>query len=126
MLLFSRTLEPEEWEAWRGFLESQPSSAVEWAFDSWQRNGRFFPKPKDILELVAMYEDAKRPATFVRYEHHGQGYGEGDFLALWKMVSAESLRVGHKLTQGEIWQLLEDVDAQRPAGAPDFRRVRAD
>ena len=58
MLLFSRSLEPEEWEVWRGFLDHLPTQPVELAFQNWQRNGRFFPKPKDILDLVETYKVA--------------------------------------------------------------------
>lgn len=63
-LLFSRTLQPEEFEAWEQALAGVDPSAVIWAFADWQKNGRFFPKPKEILDLVASYR-AKNQRKFV-------------------------------------------------------------
>lgn len=120
-LLFGRVLDPSEIEIWRKFLQAIPKNAVLYAFENWQRNGRFFPKPKDILDLVDTYTAGKAPAMFTRYEHHGQGYGGGDMLALWKIVSAKGLAMGRKLSQQEIWDCLSQVDAKRPHGAPAWR-----
>lgn len=55
-LLFSRSLAAPEIEVWKQFLESYSQKAIEYAFENWQRNGRFFPKPKEILELVNAFK----------------------------------------------------------------------
>jgi hypothetical protein len=60
MLMFSKTLEPDEWAAWGKILEPLPSKAMGLAFENWQRNGKFFPKPKDILDLVEVYKTEHR------------------------------------------------------------------
>ncbi len=121
-LLFARTLEPGEWQIWGKFLEDVPDRAVEYAFSNWQKNGRFFPKPKDILDLVAAFEIGRDGTTRISFEHYGKGYGGGDFKALWKMVSAKSIGLGRKLTEPEIWEALGEIDKKRPGGAPAFRR----
>jgi hypothetical protein len=123
--LYARILTPEELEIWRKILEPLPQKALLYAFDNWQRNGRFFCKPIDILDLVDVYKRGLTPSVMPRYEHHGEGYNEGDMLALWKLVSAESIALKRKLTQGEIWKLLGEVDKKRPSGAPAFRKGAA-
>ena len=55
-LLFTRTLDASEIEVWKKFLEAEPPSAVTYAFENWQRNGRYFPRPHDILELIAVFK----------------------------------------------------------------------
>ena len=63
-LLYTRTLDPSEIEVWRKFLECEPPQAVVAAFENWQRNGRYFPRPHDILELVAAYK-VERQKQFI-------------------------------------------------------------
>ena len=63
-LLFSRTLDPAEIEVWRKFLEPIPPGPIVYAFENWQRNGRFFPKPKDILELVEVFKENSGERNF--------------------------------------------------------------
>lgn len=58
-LLFSRTVSPEEFEIWEQCLDHQPMPAIDYAFDAWQRNGRWFPKPADILQLIAVWKDGR-------------------------------------------------------------------
>jgi len=46
---------------WTQFLEPFSVAAVRYAFDNWNRNGRFFPKPKDIIEQVEAYKLSREP-----------------------------------------------------------------
>jgi len=39
-------------EYWSKLVANYPPDAVIWAFDNWTRNGDYFPKPKDIRQLV--------------------------------------------------------------------------
>lgn len=55
-LLWSRTLQPEEFEAWEEALKGVDSGAAIWAFSESRKTARFFPKPKDILDLVCTYK----------------------------------------------------------------------
>lgn len=38
------------------FLDPVPVKYLRDAFDNWNRNGRYFPKPKDIADLVEVYK----------------------------------------------------------------------
>lgn len=47
---------------WKELLDSYPAPAIEWAFDNWNRNGEFFPKPKDITRLIEAYRESNEAA----------------------------------------------------------------
>ena len=49
--LFAKELTKEEVEFWGQFLNPFSTAELKYAFDNWNRNGRFFPKPKDISDL---------------------------------------------------------------------------
>lgn len=53
--LFQVTLAETDWKIWNKAIGRYKDEAIEWAFESWQRNGRFFPKPAEILSLLATY-----------------------------------------------------------------------
>ncbi len=121
-LLFSRVLTVEEIQVWKGFLETYSASAIEYAFENWQRNGHFFPKPAQILELIRAYHIQHRSDYVQHYEHHGEGYGETDVLILWKMYQAMSAQVGgRKLTKKEKAALMDELDKKRES-VPEWRR----
>lgn len=121
--LYARVISPEEFEIWGKLLSPIQRRALVYAFENWQRNGRYFCKPIDIIDLIEIYKRTSRNDGPTIYEHHGQGYGQGDMLGLWKLVSQKSIQVARKLTEAEIWQLLDVVDAKRPSGPADFRRT---
>lgn len=58
--LFSRELSVEEVGIWKKLLESFPSKGIEQAFENYQREGKFFPKPKDIIERIEDWKAANR------------------------------------------------------------------
>lgn len=121
-LMFSRKLEKAEVTIWGDFLHNLDPQAVQYAFDNWNRNGRYFPKPKDILELVDVYKIETTP-TGPHCEpecqaRHGKGYDEHDMLWLWKKVSA--LVKAQKPVVYEA--LLAELDSKREGGPPEWRR----
>lgn len=59
-LLFSRVLTAEEGAAWKTFLSPYSSKAIEWAFEEFQKSHHYFPKPKEILDLVEEFKIQKR------------------------------------------------------------------
>lgn len=122
MLLFSRSLEPEEWGAWRAFLGELNPDAVTYAFDNWNRNGRFFPKPKDILDLVATHKIETTQKVSCEPEckmRHGKGYDEHDMLWLWKKIQAKVAT--NQPIQYEA--LLDELDSKRQNGPPVWRQL---
>ena len=127
-----KTLEPEEIEHWHQDLSPFPVKAIEWAFDNWRRNGRFFPVYGDILDLCVAWA----PAEKVGYtkcdaqcrERHRRGYGEVDVkilneLVVSKVKAADRLRQ-NRLTDAEIEEILDQVDKKR-GYSPDWRKQRA-
>lgn len=44
---------------WSKFLAQYPAQAVIWAFDNWTRNAEYFPKPKDITQLVSTWRESQ-------------------------------------------------------------------
>jgi hypothetical protein len=55
-LLFSKVLHPEVIEGWKSFLGTYSPKAIDWAFDQWNQSGRYFPKPKEILDLISQFK----------------------------------------------------------------------
>lgn len=53
--LFGKQLDDEEGQFWAQFLKPFPLAEVRYAFDNWNRNAKFFPKPKDIGDLCEAY-----------------------------------------------------------------------
>ena len=58
-LLFSKEMPDEEQNYWLSVMDPISVAGWRYAFENWNRNGRFFPKPKDILELVDAYKLSK-------------------------------------------------------------------
>lgn len=54
--LFAKELTEEEIKFWIAFLTPLSLAEVRYAFDNWNRNGRFFPKPKDIGDLCEAFK----------------------------------------------------------------------
>src|SRR6266850_7607674 len=50
--IFQKDLTATDLKVWGGILYEFSDAAVSWAMDNWNRNGRFFPKPAEILELL--------------------------------------------------------------------------
>jgi hypothetical protein len=120
-MLYARVIQAEEFSIWKKFLESEPPQAVDWAFQDWQRNGRFFPRPHDILELIAAFKVKIDPPKRERYEHHGEGYGEQDIKLLWRLQKEKRTAVNRPLTDAEIDGLLNELDRRRGA-SPAWRK----
>ena len=113
-LLFSRSLTPEEAQVWKDFLASYPSLAIDWAFENWQRNGHYFPKPAQILELIRAYHVEHKETSPPRYEHHGEGFGEGDVLALWKIYQEKYPHPpSRRLTYEQRQDLVDEIERRR-------------
>lgn len=43
---------------WKETLSEYPPVAIEWAFQNWNRNGDFFPKPRDIIRLIETWRES--------------------------------------------------------------------
>lgn len=43
---------------WKETLSEYPPTAIGWAFQNWNRNGDFFPKPRDIIRLIETWRES--------------------------------------------------------------------
>jgi len=119
--IFSKDLAPEEIQFWKNFLQPFGLPEIEYAFENWNRNGRYFPKPAEIKELIESYRESKRPAYRLQAPPMPGGFGKVEILALWGLVNKrveEFKKSGQPyipLTDDEITELCQQVAAKRDA-----------
>jgi len=53
--VFNRELTEADYALWEKLLAPYPLNAIEYAFDNWGRNGKAWPKPANILELIGAW-----------------------------------------------------------------------
>jgi hypothetical protein len=103
------------------FLDPIPVATLRYAFDNWNRNGEFFPKPKNIGDLVQAYSvDSKGTGWKCDAEcqaRHGKGYHSNDMLWLFKRMEKE-IAAGRKVDSAA---LMDELDRKRAGGAPEWR-----
>lgn len=112
-----------EIEHWHQDLGSFPMEAIEYAFDSWRRNARFFPVYADIVELCGAWRSSQKSSSSCDDEckaRHHRGYGWNDILKLWKMAAAKRAEVNRKLTESEWETLWTELDKWR-GRPPDWK-----
>lgn len=117
--IFSKDLIEAEIRFWWEFLDCFTDQEVSYAFENWNRNGKFFPKPGDIREQVEAYRDSVRPA-YRASAKPGSGFGKIEVLALWKLVN-DRMHIFKKsnesyipLSDYEIDKLCQQVEVKRP------------
>src|SRR2546430_5429570 len=108
-MLFSKEMSEELVELWAGLLAAYSVTECEYAFDNWNRNGHFFPKPAQIIEQIAAYREQNRYQV-KRDPQAGKGYGEKDVLILWKLVRERMAENPYPLTEREQAMLLDKLD----------------
>jgi len=112
-LLFSRQLTTDEGKVWMDLVGIYSSKAIEFAFENWQRNGRFFPKPKEIIDLCESYKQSQ----LVEYRPCGQCYD--GWLYLQKDGTPyrrdEDPHIGAKVKRCECWYNWRTVQKEAAA-----------
>jgi hypothetical protein len=109
-LFWSKELTEELMQAWEEILKNCSVAECEYACEHWLRNGHYWPKPADLLELVSVYRDGNRYLRGERYEHHGTGYGETEVQLLWKLFSRRRERLQGPLGNEDTKILLDELD----------------
>jgi hypothetical protein len=119
---FQREMEESDFQRWLRDLARFPIAAIEFAFEKWHENGRFFPQPADIRDLcnawtpnIPVYMDGCNALCKLR---HGKGYGTADVLWLYGQYMKK--RKGSALNEPEIEILLDMLDKHRKH-APAWR-----
>jgi hypothetical protein len=103
---------------------------LRFAFDNWNRNGRYFPKPKDVLEQVEVYRQTVPKNKYgypdcdaICKAQHGKGYSGEDILWLWKRYNDMLATLPNRaMTEAEVDGLLRELDSRRKGGAPEWRK----
>jgi hypothetical protein len=109
-VLFSKELTEELVLLWDSILASCSVEECEYAMDQWMRNGKFFPKPANVLELVETYRDGNRYRNPPRYENQGKGYGEADVLILAKLHGKRRAHLQGPLSDKDLADLVDELD----------------
>jgi hypothetical protein len=132
--MFAKELTDEEVRVWNDFLREYSLPELRYAFENWVRNSRFFPKPKDIVDLVEAFRVTQKDRSGYPgcddqcKSRHFRGYGENDVK--WLMKRCEMMKdmtdpqATKRMTESEIEQLLSELDSKREGGAPEWRRNR--
>lgn len=120
--LFGKELSGSELEIWTSVLHRYPDSSVDWACATWQRNGKFFPKPSEILELIQSFMATQSQPQKCEQEcqrRHGKGYHTNDVNWLFKRYLV-AIKDDPK---ANLTDLLDELDSKRQGGAPEWRKV---
>ncbi len=118
-----KDLTAAEIDLWHRDLGNFTKGAIEYAFECWRRNGRFFPVYGDILDLCIAFtppEVTKRGCSIECRERHGKGYNENDVAKLFKLYETRMSQLSRPMTDAEIDTLLDDLDKWR-GKHPDWR-----
>ena len=119
----------EEIGNWERDLDHFTVEQIEWAFDCWRRNGRWFPVYGDIIDLCIAYEPPTKSThqpgcSRECKERHWRGYSGQDMIILYelynKKIAAEKRPKDKPLTDAEMDLLLDQLDKHR-GKAPGWR-----
>lgn len=109
-------------EQWHLDLASYPTDGIEWALDSWGRNAKKLPALSDLTQLLATWMGGAVPKYACEcQELHGKGYGINDLHLLLKKRFADWER-GVRWSKEDWDHALNEIDAQRAGGAPEWRQ----
>ena len=121
--LFNTLLTEDVLRIWKDLLNYCSDAEAVRALKEWQYQGTYFPKPQEILQLVANERDRqkieKEGCSTECQRRHGAGYNENDIRWMFKRRMSE---------QGEAWdserwaELLDELDQKRVAGPPHWRK----
>jgi len=117
-----KELESQEIANWHKDLGNHPIAAIDYAFENWRRNGRFFPVYADVLDLISAWQpplEYKPGCSAECMSRHGKGYHTNDVMWLYKRVQ-EEIKAGRSVDAGS---LLAELDSKRQGGAPAWRRA---
>lgn len=94
--MFNRELTEEDYEMWKKFLEPYPLPSIEYAFDNWVRNGKLWPKPANILELIGVWGLAHSTDEFRPCGQCCEGWV---LIGAGKTIGGESLKIGDRMVK---------------------------
>ena len=110
--MFNRELTEQDYELWQQLLQPYPLKAIEYAFESWGRNGKQFPKPANILELVGAWSLSNNSVEFRSCGVCTEGWV---YLTEGRTIGGHSLKLGDRMVKR--CECLENWIASRKAKA---------
>ncbi len=118
-----KELSPGEIVRWGMDLARYSEEAIKFAFEEHRQLAIFFPVPGQIIDLCKTWIPEQEYRVGCNAEcqsRHGRGYGENDVLYLWQRYQSMRDSFDRRLTQNEVTDLLDDLDAKR-GQAPAWR-----
>lgn len=120
--LFNALLSDDVLRIWRDLLNLCSEQEAVRALKKWQYEGVYFPKPQEILQLVANERDElkikKEGCSIECQRQHGLGYGVNDIR--W-LLARRMQDKGTKWSEAQWDALLVELDAKRHQGPPPWR-----
>lgn len=121
--LFNALLNDDVVRIWKDLLNYCSEAEAVRALKKWQYESAYFPKPADILQLVANERDAKQieeiGCSKECQKRHWTGYNENDIRWMFKKRFQEQ---GKRWNQDQWAALLDELDSKRTGGAPLWRQ----
>jgi hypothetical protein len=116
-----KELDPSEVEHWLTDLDRFSTTAIDYAFDNWRRNGMFFPVYKVIIEVCEAWQPAGEAWKCSQecQREHGKGYHWNDMKWLFKRMQQE-IAANRPINSAA---LLSELDGKRADGPPAWRRA---
>lgn len=120
--LFNALLSDDVLRIWKDMLNlcSEPEAVR--ALKKWQYEGVYFPKPQEILQLIANERDAQKieneGCSTECQRRHGLGYGTNDVR--W-LLARRMEDQGKKWTEAQWEALIAELDAKRHQGPVSWR-----
>lgn len=122
--MFAKELTDEEVRVWSDFLREFSMGELRFAFDNWTRNGRFFPKPRDIADQCEAFRITQKnqlgypDCDDLCKSQHWKGYGINDVKWVLKHYLEEIERGGLRTPV----DFFTELDTKREGGAPVWKR----
>lgn len=122
--LFNALLSDDVLRIWKDLLNLCSEREAVRALKKWQYEGVYFPKPQEILQLVANERDElkikKEGCSAECQRRHGLGYGVNDVR--W-LLARRMVDQGKKWSEQQWDALLVELDAKRHQGPPPWRQT---
>lgn len=94
--MFNRELTEQDYELWQQLLKPYPLKAIEFAFENWGRNGKQFPKPANILELIGAWRLSQNTEEFVSCGICTKGW---IYLTEGRTIGVHALKLGEQMVK---------------------------
>lgn len=121
--LFNALLTDDVLRIWKDLLNYCSENEAVRALKKWQYESAYFPKPLEILQLVANEREERQikevGCSKECQRRHWTGYNENDIRWMFKKRFVDQ---GKPWTDEQWASLLDELDSKRTGGAPVWRQ----